>query len=204
MDVGNRNDWRAELVVPSKELLALIGARWPLEPLGAQLSRRGRASAIASPTARGEVGFISSVTQPFCGDCSRARLSSDGVLYTCLFATHGTSLRDALRGGASDAQLLERIRAVWLGRAGPLQRAARAPARDRRRAAPRSRCITSAAELAGKLYASRHAAAAAHGRCRRARRDPPRRDRRGAHAPAARRALALRKDRPPHQERAGI
>jgi cyclic pyranopterin phosphate synthase len=57
------------------------------------------------------------VSQPFCGDCTRARLSSDGVFYTCLFATHGTSLRDALRGGASDDQLLELIRTVWLGRA---------------------------------------------------------------------------------------
>src|SRR2546429_681300 len=65
----------------------------------------------------GEVGFISSVSQPFCGDCSRARLSSDGALYTCLFATHGTSLRDALRGGASDDALLELIRGVWLQRA---------------------------------------------------------------------------------------
>jgi len=63
------------------------------------------------------VGFISSVSQPFCGDCTRARLSSDGVVYTCLFATHGTSLRDALRGGSSDDQLLELIRGVWLGRA---------------------------------------------------------------------------------------
>src|SRR6516164_7461391 len=66
---------------------------------------------------QGEVGFITSVSQPFCGDCTRARLSSDGVLYTCLFATHGTSLRDALRGGSSDDQLLELIRGVWLGRA---------------------------------------------------------------------------------------
>jgi cyclic pyranopterin phosphate synthase len=64
----------------------------------------------------GEVGFISSVSQPFCGDCSRARLSSDGVMYTCLFAAQGTSLRDALRGGASDDVLLEIIRALWLKR----------------------------------------------------------------------------------------
>jgi len=65
---------------------------------------------------KGEVGFISSVTQPFCGDCSRARLSSDGVIYTCLFATHGTSLRDSLRGGASDEQILDLMRNVWLKR----------------------------------------------------------------------------------------
>ena len=116
MDVGNRNDWREELVVPSKELLSRIGARWPLEAL--ERNYRGEvAQRYAFTDGRGEIGFISSVTQPFCGNCSRARLSSDGVLYTCLFATVGTSLRDALRGGASDEQLLERIGAVWLGRA---------------------------------------------------------------------------------------
>ena len=115
MDVGNRNHWREGLVVPSKELLARIGARWPLEPL--EPGYRGEvARRYAFSDGQGEVGFISSVSQPFCGDCTRARLSSDGVLYTCLFATHGTSLRDALRGGASDDQLLELIRGVWLGR----------------------------------------------------------------------------------------
>ncbi|MBV8496840.1 MAG: GTP 3',8-cyclase MoaA, partial [Gammaproteobacteria bacterium] len=78
---------------------------------------------------QGEIGFITSVSQPFCGDCSRARLSSDGVLYTCLFAAHGTSLRDALRGGASDDELLEAMRAVWLARADRYSelRARRAP-----------------------------------------------------------------------------
>jgi len=115
MDVGNRNHWSPELVVPSKELLALIGARWPLTPL--QPGYRGEVAArYAFADGQGEVGFISSVSQPFCGDCSRARLSSDGVFYTCLFATHGTSLRDALRGGASDDQLLELMRGVWLRR----------------------------------------------------------------------------------------
>ncbi|HEY6823308.1 MAG TPA: GTP 3',8-cyclase MoaA [Steroidobacteraceae bacterium] len=116
MDVGNRNHWSAAAVVPAKELLAAIGQRWPLHPLDP--SYRGEvARRYAFADGQGEVGFISSVSQPFCGDCTRARLSSDGVLYTCLFATHGTSLRDALRGGASDDQLLELIRAVWLGRA---------------------------------------------------------------------------------------
>jgi GTP 3',8-cyclase len=115
MDVGNRNHWNEGLVVPSKELLARIGARWPLEPLEA--GYRGEvARYYAFTDGQGEVGFISSVSQPFCGDCTRSRLSSDGVLYTCLFATHGTSLRDALRGGASDDQLLELIRGVWLAR----------------------------------------------------------------------------------------
>ena len=116
MDVGNRNHWNEAAVVPARELLARIAERWPLQPL--EPSYRGEvARRYAFVDGQGEVGFISSVSQPFCGDCTRARLSSDGVFYTCLFATHGTSLRDALRGGASDDQLLELIRTVWLGRA---------------------------------------------------------------------------------------
>jgi cyclic pyranopterin phosphate synthase len=115
MDVGNRNEWRPDVVVPSKELMQRISQRWPLRPL-----ERGYRGEVAERyeflDGQGEVGFISSVTQPFCGDCSRARLSSDGVIYTCLFATNGTSLRDALRCGATDEQLLETIRNVWLGR----------------------------------------------------------------------------------------
>ena len=115
MDVGNRNAWREDLVVPSKELAARIAQRWPLEP-----RERGYRGEVAERygfvDGQGEVGFISSVTQPFCGDCSRARLSSDGVIYTCLFATHGTSLREALRGGANDEQLLDIMRNTWLKR----------------------------------------------------------------------------------------
>jgi cyclic pyranopterin phosphate synthase len=116
MDVGNRNDWRPELVVPSRELLARIGERWPLQPLGREYPGEV-AERYGFTDGNGEVGFISSVTQPFCGDCSRARLSSDGVLYTCLFATRGTSLRDALRSGADDDQLLDVLRRVWMDRA---------------------------------------------------------------------------------------
>ena len=116
MDVGNRNHWSPDLVVPSRELAALVSARWPLQQL--KPGYRGEVAArYAFADGAGEVGFISSVSQPFCGDCSRARLSSDGVFYTCLFATHGTSLRDALRGGASDEALLESVRGVWLRRA---------------------------------------------------------------------------------------
>ncbi|MEP7248007.1 MAG: GTP 3',8-cyclase MoaA [Gammaproteobacteria bacterium] len=115
MDVGNRNAWRPELVMPSKELAARISERWPLEPL--ERNYRGEvAERYGFKDGKGEVGFISSVTQPFCGDCSRARLSSDGVLYTCLFANHGTSLRDVLRSGADDAAVSEVIRKVWLQR----------------------------------------------------------------------------------------
>jgi cyclic pyranopterin phosphate synthase len=115
MDVGNRNHWRQDLVVPSKDLVAQISQRWPLVPL--EREYRGEvAQRYGFADGSGEVGFISSVTQPFCGDCSRARLSSDGVVYTCLFGTHGTSLRDVLRGGATDEELLEILRKVWLGR----------------------------------------------------------------------------------------
>ncbi len=115
MDVGNRNAWRQDLVVPSKELAARIAERWPLE--SPEREYRGEvAERYRFTDGKGEVGFISSVTQPFCGDCSRARLSSDGVIYTCLFATHGTSLRDSLRKGASDEQLLDIIRNTWLKR----------------------------------------------------------------------------------------
>jgi cyclic pyranopterin phosphate synthase len=115
MDVGNRNEWRREQVVPSQELLQQIHARWPLAPL-----QRDFVGDVAERHAyadgQGEVGFISSVSQPFCGDCSRARLSSDGVLYTCLFATSGLDLRAPLRDGASDEELLATIRGCWQAR----------------------------------------------------------------------------------------
>jgi cyclic pyranopterin phosphate synthase len=115
MDVGNRNAWSQDLVVPSKELAARIAERWPLEPL--ERDYRGEvAQRYRFTDGQGEVGFISSVTQPFCGDCSRARLSSDGVIYTCLFATHGRSLRESLRNGATDEELLDIIRNTWLKR----------------------------------------------------------------------------------------
>jgi len=112
MDVGNRNDWRPERVVASQELFERIHARWPLRPILAsyvgEVARR-----YAYEDGAGEIGFISSITQPFCSDCSRARLSSDGKLYTCLFAANGADLRTPLREGASDEELLELIRAVW-------------------------------------------------------------------------------------------
>jgi cyclic pyranopterin phosphate synthase len=115
MDVGNRNHWEPERVVPSKELVALIHARWPIAPLErnyqGEVARRYRFEDGA-----GEVGFISSVTQAFCGDCSRARLSSDGAMYTCLFAAQGTTLRDPMRAGATDDELSDLIRGVWTGR----------------------------------------------------------------------------------------
>jgi GTP 3',8-cyclase len=115
MDVGTRNHWDLKRVVPSRELHALVHARWPLVPLAA--GYRGEvAERYGFADGQGEVGFISSVSQPFCGACTRARLSSEGVLYTCLFATHGLDLRTPLRAGADDATLEQLIRGVWLGR----------------------------------------------------------------------------------------
>src|SRR5690606_17052624 len=86
MDVGNRNDWKMEQVVPSRELLDRIHARWPVRPIGRSYPGEV-ASRYEYEDGAGQIGFISSVTEPFCGACSRARLSADGVLYTCLFAT---------------------------------------------------------------------------------------------------------------------
>jgi GTP 3',8-cyclase len=115
MDVGNRNDWRPENVVPSRELQALVHARWPIQPIS-QNYRGEVAQRWRFDDGGGEVGFISSVSQPFCGACSRARLSSEGKFYTCLFATQGLDLRAAIRAGANDDELTNVIRGKWLGR----------------------------------------------------------------------------------------
>lgn len=112
MDVGNRNDWREQLVVPSRDLMQAIHARWPLVAVKPEYTGEV-ARRYAFEDGRGEVGFISSVTQPFCGACSRARLSSDGALYTCLFAQAGTDLRGPLRAGATDEALDTLIRGTW-------------------------------------------------------------------------------------------
>jgi cyclic pyranopterin phosphate synthase len=115
MDVGTCNDWRRDLVVPSAELRARIAARWPLRELdpnyGGEVAQRW-----AFADGAGEIGFISSVSEPFCGDCSRARLSADGRLYTCLFASTGCDLRTPLRTGADDATLAGLVGAVWSAR----------------------------------------------------------------------------------------
>jgi cyclic pyranopterin phosphate synthase len=115
MDVGTTNGWRLEEVVPAAELVARIDAEMPLEPVAA--GYRGEvAGRYRYRDGGGEVGMISSVTQPFCADCSRARLSADGRLYTCLFATEGHDLRGPLRAGASDADLSDLVGGVWGGR----------------------------------------------------------------------------------------
>ena len=112
MDVGNRNQWQESLVVPSAELAAQIHARWPLAQLPSNYSGEV-AERRAFADGAGEIGFISSVSQPFCGSCSRARLASDGKLYTCLFATVGTDLRTPLREGASDEELASLLGSIW-------------------------------------------------------------------------------------------
>ncbi|MBU8976266.1 GTP 3',8-cyclase MoaA [Lysobacter sp. MMG2] len=114
MDVGTCNDWSRDRVVPSAELRDRIAARWPLRALEANY--RGEvASRYAFEDGQGEVGFVSSVSEPFCGDCHRARVSADGRLYTCLFAGDGHDLRPALSQGV-DA-LREHAAGVWTGRA---------------------------------------------------------------------------------------
>jgi cyclic pyranopterin phosphate synthase len=115
MDVGNRNHWQLERVVPSKELLATIHARWPLHAVAGNYHGEVAERYVFDDGA-GEIGFISSVTQAFCGSCTRGRLSSEGVFYTCLFATQGLDLKTPLRSGASDDELLGAIRNTWLQR----------------------------------------------------------------------------------------
>ncbi len=115
MDVGTSNGWRLDDVVSAREIVATIGREFPLEPIGknypGEVVERFRYTGGG-----GEIGVIASVTQPFCGDCTRARLSADGSLYTCLFATKGHDLRGPLRAGATDAELADAITAVWAER----------------------------------------------------------------------------------------
>jgi cyclic pyranopterin phosphate synthase len=116
MDVGATNGWLADEVVSAAEIKAQLESRWPLEPLPP--SREGEvASRYRYADGAGEVGLIHSVSQPFCGACTRARLSADGQLYTCLFARRGHDLRALVRGGADDADLAQALRGVWAGRA---------------------------------------------------------------------------------------
>jgi cyclic pyranopterin phosphate synthase len=115
MDVGHTNGWKMEHVVPSRELAAKINAVFPIETVDAnypgEVAERWRYK-----DGSGEIGFISSVTQAFCKDCTRARLSAEGSIYTCLFATQGTDLRSLIRGGASDEEISAAIAKVWRAR----------------------------------------------------------------------------------------
>lgn len=115
MDVGRTNGWRLDDVVPATEILERIAAKFPLEPVNpnypGEVARRWRYRDGA-----GEIGVIASVSKPFCGDCTRARLSADGTLYTCLFATKGVDFRAPLRDGAGDDELRDMIVALWESR----------------------------------------------------------------------------------------
>ena len=112
MDVGNLNGWRMDHVVSAEEIVSIINAQFPLEPIDknyhGEVARRYR-----YVDGQGEIGLITSVTKPFCGACNRMRLSAEGEIFTCLFATKGTDLRTALRSGASDEELEAMIRGIW-------------------------------------------------------------------------------------------
>ncbi len=116
MDVGNVNHWDRDMVVPNADLLKSVHDRWPLRPVAQQ---------AASETARryefvdggGEIGFISSITEPFCGDCSRARITAEGLFYSCLFSARGTNLRDKIRAGLSADDMAAEISDLWSKRA---------------------------------------------------------------------------------------
>lgn len=115
MDVGTSNGWRMNDVVPAREIVAMIDAELGLEPMAAnyvgEVAQRWRYT-----DGSGEIGVIASVTQAFCADCNRLRLSTEGKLYTCLFATHGHDLRELLRSGATDDIIATRIAAIWKAR----------------------------------------------------------------------------------------
>jgi cyclic pyranopterin phosphate synthase len=115
MDAGNLNPWSTSKVVASAVLLKMVHDKWPLRPV---------ASTLVGETARpyefvdgaGEIGFISSISEPFCGDCTRARVTADGVFYSCLFAASGTELRPLLRNGIDENALFELLEGVWTRR----------------------------------------------------------------------------------------
>jgi cyclic pyranopterin phosphate synthase len=116
MDVGNLNQWDSEEVVTSQEVVDLIGREMPLEPVNK--SYRGEvADRYRYADGRGEIGVISSVSNPFCGDCTRSRISAEGKVYTCLFASKGHDLRGPLRAGATDADLTDIVKSIWNHRA---------------------------------------------------------------------------------------
>ncbi len=112
MDVGTRNGWKLDEVVPAKELIAMIDAEMPLEAVESDYPGEV-ATRYRYLDGSGEVGVIASVTEPFCGDCTRLRLSPDGKIYTCLFATSGADVRGPLRAGATDDEIESLVGGVW-------------------------------------------------------------------------------------------
>ncbi len=116
MDVGNVNHWDRQLVVPNAELLKIIHDRWPVRPVAKQPAAE-TARRYVFTDGSGEIGFISSITEPFCGDCSRARITADGTFYSCLFSARGTKLRDRIRNGLDAEAMTAVIRELWEKRA---------------------------------------------------------------------------------------
>jgi cyclic pyranopterin phosphate synthase len=115
MDVGTTNRWSLSQVVPAREVVERISAAWPLQPVGP--AYRGEvASRYRYADGRGEIGIVSSVTKPFCRDCNRARLSADGRLFTCLFASEGRDVLGLVRSGSSDAEISSFIAGTWAAR----------------------------------------------------------------------------------------
>ena len=115
MDVGNSNGWVMDEVIPSSRILSLIGKVYPLEELPSNYSGEV-ASRYRYKDGAGEIGLISSITAPFCGNCTRARLSADGKFFTCLFANSGTDILKEIRSGATDKHLIEMLKSIWLRR----------------------------------------------------------------------------------------
>lgn len=115
MDVGNSNDWSQDDVVPNADWVKLIGQKWPLKPIEsgnpAETARR-----YEYLDGQGEIGFISSITQPFCGGCTRARVTADGMFYTCLFSNKGSNLMPVVRHSEDPGDLARKISAVWAAR----------------------------------------------------------------------------------------
>jgi cyclic pyranopterin phosphate synthase len=132
MDVGNCNHWNLSEVVPSAEWVERIGRRWPLRPVQsknpAETARR-----FEYLDGQGEIGFISSISEPFCGGCTRARVTADGMFYTCLFSNHGTNLMPMIRHGEEPGELRQRILSVWTARGDRYSEERGRPGRDYRK-----------------------------------------------------------------------
>jgi len=115
MDVGNVNHWERDQVVPSAEIVELVSRQWEIEPVAKRYAGEV-ADRYGYTDGSGEIGFVSSISQPFCRPCNRSRLSADGKLYTCLFATEGTDFLPQVRAGATDDEIYEKLRSVWSAR----------------------------------------------------------------------------------------
>ena len=115
MDVGTTNAWKSDEVLESAQILEILAQRWEVEPVDA--SYRGEVAArYRFVDGAGEIGFISSVSEPFCGDCTRLRLAADGTVYTCLFASEGTDIKTPMRSGATDTEIAQIVADLWTNR----------------------------------------------------------------------------------------